>query len=131
MQTSSTGNFRPVGSESFGDQRLHPKPFDQQPLEAAAMISACAAAFQADGESSWNIEAIRAFNWFMGKNDLSLALVDVSNGSCCDGLHPDRRNENCGGESVVSYLLALFEIRQIALQGETKLNEVRLPVYSI
>jgi glycosyltransferase involved in cell wall biosynthesis len=131
MQTSSAGNFRPVGSESFGDQRQQPKPFDQQPLEAAAMISACAAAFQADGEPSWDAEAIRAFNWFMGKNDLGLVLVDVSNGSCCDGLHPDRRNENRGGESVVSYLLALFEIRQIALRGETKLNEVRVPVYSI
>jgi glycosyltransferase involved in cell wall biosynthesis len=131
MQTSSAGNFRPVGSESFGDQRQQPRPFDQQPLEAAAMISACAAAFQADGEPGWDTEAMRAFNWFMGKNDLGLALVDVANGSCCDGLHPDRRNENRGGESVVSYLLALFEIRQIALRGETKIKEVRLPAYSI
>jgi glycosyltransferase involved in cell wall biosynthesis len=131
MQTTSAGNFRPVGSESFGDHRQKPKPFDQQPLEAAATISACAAAFQADGEPHWDIEAMRAFNWFMGKNDLGLALVDVASGSCCDGLHPDRRNENRGGESVVSYLLALFEIRQIALRGETRLKEVRLPVYSI
>ncbi len=131
MQTSSAGNFRPVGSESFGDQRQLPKPFDQQPLEAAATISACAAAFQADAEPQWDTEAMRAFNWFMGRNDLGLSLVDVANGSCCDGLHPDRRNENCGGESVVSYLLALFEIRQIALRGETTVNEVRLPAYSL
>ncbi len=131
MQTTSTGNFRPVGSESFGDQRQKPKPFDQQPLEAAAMISACAAAFQADAEPQWDTEAMRAFNWFMGKNDLGVALVDAAIGSCCDGLHPDRRNENRGGESVVSYLLALFEIRQIALRGETSINEVRLPAYSI
>jgi glycosyltransferase involved in cell wall biosynthesis len=131
MQTSSAGNFRPVGSESFGDLRKMPKPFDQQPLEAAAMISACAAAFQADAEPQWDTEAMRAFNWFMGKNDLGVALVDVANGSCCDGLHPDRRNENRGGESVVSYLLALFEVRQIALRGDTRLKEIRLPAYSI
>ena len=34
-------------------------------------------------------------------------------GSCRDGLHPDRANENRGGESVVSYLLGLAEIRQL------------------
>jgi glycosyltransferase involved in cell wall biosynthesis len=130
VQTSSAGNFRPVGSDSFGDQRQVPKRFDQQPLEAAATISACAAAFLVDAKPFWDTEAMRAFNWFMGKNDLGLALVDVASGSCCDGLHPDRRNENRGGESVVSYLLALFEIRQIALRGEAKVTGVRLPAYS-
>ncbi len=131
MQTSPAGNFRPVGSKSFGDLRQWPNPFDQQPLEAAATISACAAAFQADAEPQWDAEAMRAFNWFMGKNDLGLSLVDVANGSCCDGLHPDRRNENRGGESVVSYLLALFEVRQIALRGDARLKDIRLPAYSI
>jgi hypothetical protein len=28
-------------------------------------------------------------------------------------LHPDRANENSGGESVVSYLLALAEMRRV------------------
>jgi hypothetical protein len=45
---------------------------------------------------------------------LSLPLVDLETGSCCDGLHPDRPNENRGGESVISYLLGLAEIRQLA-----------------
>jgi hypothetical protein len=43
-----------------------------------------------------------------------VALVDLHTGSCRDGLHPDRANENRGGESVVSYLLGLAEIRQLA-----------------
>ncbi len=129
LQTSASGHFRPVGSDSFGDQRQVPKPFDQQPLEALAMISACAAALQADPVGCWDLEAMRAFGWFMGKNDLGLPLVNVEDGSCCDGLHPERRNENCGGESVVSYLLALFEIRQIALRGEIQAREVRTPAY--
>ncbi len=130
IQTTSAGYFRPIGSDTFGHQRKHPEPFDQQPLEAAAMISACAAAFLADGDTRWDAEAMRAFAWFVGKNDLGLALVDIASGSCCDGLHPDRRNENRGGESVVSYLLALYEIRQISLRVDTKLKEVRLPAYS-
>jgi hypothetical protein len=113
LQTTATGFFRPVGSESFGDKRQQPQPFDQQPLEAAAAISACLAAWRADGDPKWRSDALRAFAWFHGSNDLSAALVDLETGSCCDGLHPGRTNENRGGESVVSYLLGLAEIRQL------------------
>jgi glycosyltransferase involved in cell wall biosynthesis len=114
QQTSAAGLFRPVGSESFGDKRQPPRAFDQQPLEATATISACLAAWRADGDVQWKADAGRAFAWFLGSNDLSSPLVDLETGSCCDGLHPDRTNENLGGESVVSYLLGLAEIRQLA-----------------
>jgi glycosyltransferase involved in cell wall biosynthesis len=113
-QTTPAGLFRPVGSKSFGDRRKTPRPFDQQPLEAAATISACLTAWRADGAAEWTINAERAFAWFLGANDLSTPLVDLETGSCRDGLHPDRANENRGGESVVSYLLGLAEIRQLA-----------------
>jgi glycosyltransferase involved in cell wall biosynthesis len=117
LQTSSGGFFRPIGSKSFGARRTQPLPFDQQPLEATASISACLAAWRADGEATWKAEAARAFAWFFDSNDLSLPLVDPETGSCRDGLHPDRANENRGGESVVSYLLSLAEMRQLARLG--------------
>jgi glycosyltransferase involved in cell wall biosynthesis len=117
QQTTPTGLFRPVGSQSFGARRTPPLPFDQQPLEATASISACLAAWRADGDPAWKSEATRAFAWFFGGNDLAVTLVDLETGSCCDGLHPDRANENRGGESVVSYLLSLAEMRQLARLG--------------
>jgi hypothetical protein len=55
---------------------------------------------------------VRAFGWFLGENDLQTQLVDPDTGSCSDGLHPDRPNENKGAESLLSYLLGLVEIRQ-------------------
>ncbi len=112
LQTTPAGRFRPVGSMSFGANRAHPLAFDQQPLEVAASISACLAAWRADGHDGWRAHAERALAWFFGNNDLSLPLVDLQTGGCCDGLHPDRPNENRGGESVVSYLLSLAEMRQ-------------------
>jgi glycosyltransferase involved in cell wall biosynthesis len=117
LQTSDSDFFRPVGSESFGDTRRQPRAFDQQPLEAAAAISACLAAWRADGDPQWKVEATRAFAWFFGKNDLSACVADRESGSCRDGLHPDRVNENRGGESAVSYLLSLGEIRKLARLG--------------
>jgi glycosyltransferase involved in cell wall biosynthesis len=118
LQTSKAGFFRPIGTQSFGDKRQQPQAFDQQPLEATAMISACLAAWRADGDSEWKADAGRAFAWFLGSNDLWLPLVDLETGSCRDGLHPDRANENRGGESVVSYLLSVAEIRQLAYRTD-------------
>jgi hypothetical protein len=114
QQTTPAGHFRPVGTANFGEQRQHPRAFDQQPVEATATIAACLTAWRADGDADWKAMATRAFAWFLGSNDLSVALVDPRTGSCRDGLHPDRANENRGGESVVCYLLGLAEIRQLA-----------------
>ena len=114
MQTAPAGFFRPVGSDTFGQHRPPPAAFDQQPLEAAASISACLCGLARRRRSEWRANAARAFAWFTGLNDLSFPLVDVETGSCRDGLHPDRPNENRGGKSVVSYLLGLAEMRQMA-----------------
>jgi len=114
VQTAPSGFFRPVGSQSFGDKRKPPLAFDQQPLEATATIAACLAAARVDGNAQWHRWADAAFAWFMGANDLGERLVDVDTGSCRDGLHPDRPNENRGGESVISYLLALVDMRRRA-----------------
>jgi glycosyltransferase involved in cell wall biosynthesis len=118
QQTSASGQFRPVGTEGFHDVRRQPRSFDQQPVEAAATIAASLAAWRADQDAEWKSEAARAFAWFLGSNDLSIPLVDLETGSCRDGLHPDRANENRGGESVVSYLLGLSEIRHMARIAE-------------
>jgi hypothetical protein len=114
QQTTTAGHFRPVGTAGFGEQRQRPRAFDQQPVEATATIAACLAAWRAEGDTEWKAMAARAFAWFLGNNDLSVALVDQHTGSCRDGLHPDRANENRGGESVVCYLLGLAEMRQLA-----------------
>jgi glycosyltransferase involved in cell wall biosynthesis len=113
LQTAPAGFFRPVGSDTFGEKRQQPQAFDQQPLEATATISACAAAWRAEGDVLWRAHIMRVFGWFLGDNDLGLALVDAETGGCRDGLHPDRANENRGGESVVCYLLSLAEIRRL------------------
>jgi hypothetical protein len=63
-------------------------------------------------EVHWLEEAQRVFRWFLGKNDLGVALYDETTGGCRDGLHPDRMNENQGAESTLSFLMALLEMRE-------------------
>ena len=127
QQTAPSGHFRPVGSGSFGRRNRPPEPFDQQPIEAAATISACLAAARVDKQSDWPRMARTAFDWFVGKNDLRASLVDPETGACMDGLHPDRPNENRGAESVVSYLLALVEMRRHA-ETSANVDRARRPL---
>jgi glycosyltransferase involved in cell wall biosynthesis len=123
LQTTPQGCFRPVGTDSFGAKQTPPQPFDQQPVEAAAAISACLAAWRVSGKGEWTAGAICAFDWFLGGNDLQTSLVDPSSGGCLDGLHPDRPNENRGAESALSYLLGLVEMRHFA-RSETSSSEI-------
>lgn len=114
-QTSPAGSFRPVGSNGFYRRGQECAQFDQQPIEAQATVSACIEAYQATGDPQWVAEARRAFEWFLGRNDLGLALYDAGTGGCRDGLHVDRLSQNQGAESTLAFLLALTE--QQALQN--------------
>ena len=111
LQRSNAGHFVPIGSNGFYQKGGERARFDQQPVEAQAMVSACLQAFRITGDKFWNKEARRAFEWFLGRNDLNLPIYDPTTGGCRDGLHPDRANENQGAESTLAFLQSLLELR--------------------
>ena len=110
-QRTADGYFAPIGSNGFYPRGGPKAEFDQQPVEACAMVSACLEAARVTSDKRWNEHAARAFNWFLGQNRLQQPLYDPSSGGCRDGLHPDRVNENQGAESTLSFLLALLDMR--------------------
>src|SRR2546430_12609707 len=88
--------------------------FDQQPVEACAVVSACLQAHRATGKGRWRKEAWSAFNWFLGDNDLQIALYDPTTGGCRDGLHPDRKSTRLNSShSQISY--AVFCLKKKTL----------------
>jgi glycosyltransferase involved in cell wall biosynthesis len=105
------GHFVPIGSNGFYKRGGVRARFDQQPVEAQAMVSACLEAHRITGDKNWYKEARRAFDWFLGRNDLHLPIYDPTTGGCRDGLHPDRPNENQGAESSLAFLQAVLELR--------------------
>lgn len=112
VQSADSGHFVPIGSNEFyvrGGERAR---FDQQPVEAHATVSACLEAWRTTREDWWLRESQKAFEWFLGRNDLGLPLYDPATGGCRDGLHPDRINQNEGAESTLSFMIALEEMRQ-------------------
>ena len=115
LQRTQAGNFRPIGSNGFYVKDGSRADFDQQPVEAQAMVSACLEAFRATEDDSWLAAARRTFEWFLGRNDLNVSLYDPATGGCGDGLHPDRVNENQGAESTLAFHLALAELNDAEL----------------
>ena len=109
----AAGHFVPIGSNGFYTKSGARARFDQQPVEAQAMVGACLAAWRVTSDESWRKEGRRAFEWFLGRNDLNAPLYDPTTGGCRDGLHPDRPNENQGAESTLAFLHSLLELRLI------------------
>lgn len=123
-------HFVPIGSNGFYQRGGERARFDQQPVEAQATVSACLEAYRITGDKRWRKEARRAFEWFLGRNDLNLPIYDPTMGGCRDGLHPDRANENQGAESTLAFLQAVLELRlaeTTPLAVETRTHEPEVP----
>ncbi len=112
LQTTEDDHFAPIGSNGFYRRGGVRARFDQQPIEAGAMVSACLDAGRLSDSHYWRQAAQRAFEWFLGRNDLKLSLYDSRTGGCRDGLHSDRVNQNQGAEATLAFLTALVEMKQ-------------------
>lgn len=111
QEQTRDGHASFIGSNGFYRQGGPKAQFDQQPVEAHAQVSACLEAYRVTLDGRYLAEATRAFEWFLGENDLGLPLYDPRTGGCRDGLHPDRVNQNQGSESTLAFLMSLLELR--------------------
>ena len=102
--------FTPVGNQGWYPRSGSKAQYDQQPLEAAAMIGASLEAYACTQNEEWVQLALTCYNWFLGKNDQQMTLYDHANGGCRDGLMSDGVNENQGAESTLAYLCSLLAI---------------------
>lgn len=88
-----------------GKQRAQ---FDQQPIEAASTVLMLKSAYETTGNKLYLSLQKRAFDWFLGENDLGIPLYDFKTKGCHDGLEAGGVNLNQGAESTLSFLLALL-----------------------
>ncbi|MEW6443628.1 MAG: glycosyltransferase family 4 protein [bacterium] len=113
MQSDPRGHLVPIGNAGWFPRGGRPARFDQQPIEAQSLIEACLEAYGITRDERWILEARRCLDWFLGRNDLNVSLVDFRTGGCCDGLTPDGPNRNRGAESTLAWLLSLLHVRAL------------------
>jgi len=110
IQTDPLGHYVPIGNHGWYSKNGYKARFDQQPVEAHAMIDACIEAHSLTGDDKWIGKARLCFDWFLGKNDLQVSLYDFTTKGCRDGLQSNGANQNQGAESTLAWLLSLLRM---------------------
>ena len=116
IQTNKDGHLSIVGTNGWYPRDGERARFDQQPIEAHALVEACVEAYHVTREKDWITQAEKAFNWFLGDNDLRQPLHDFTTGGCRDGLHADRINQNQGAESTLAWLMSLLLMHDLQME---------------
>jgi glycosyltransferase involved in cell wall biosynthesis len=102
---------RSKGSPGAGDDG------DEQPLDATALVEALTDAVVATGQRRYGGRAVRAFEWFLGRNRLGEPVYDFATGGCHDGLSGRSLNDNEGAESTLAFFQALLALEAAGLQS--------------
>lgn len=106
LKISRHGNYpSPVGNRGWYEQGKKPALYDQQPVDAAAMVLASLEAFSATKDEKYKIAAEEWLSWYEGNNILGKSLLETD-GAVHDGINEGWINPNCGAESVVTHILA-------------------------
>jgi hypothetical protein len=111
-QTAPAGHLSPIGNGWWPRGGVKSR-FDQQPIEATALLLAAEAAFLATADDRYRAVMEWAYGWFLGENDLGLSVAVPDRGACFDGLAPDGVNLNQGAESTLMWLIAAERIRAL------------------
>jgi len=117
IQTSPGGDFSPVGNDGWLPRGGDKGRFDQQPIEAMALVLASVAALEAGAGERFLRSAEMAYAWFLGGNDAGLPVAIPEEGSCHDGITPGGVNGNQGAESTIAWLTALEHMRATRTAG--------------
>jgi uncharacterized protein YyaL (SSP411 family) len=106
--TFNGSNFSFIGCHGWYKRGGTRTKFDQQPIEALSTVIMLKTAYEATGNNRFLTLQRKAFDWFLGKNDLHIPLYDSKTKGCSDGLMPDGANPNQGAESTLCFLLSLL-----------------------
>lgn len=112
VQTAPEGHLSPIGN-AWWPMNGERSRFDQQPIEATALLLAAEAAYAATGNPRYRAAMERAYAWFLGENDLGVRIAHPARGAGADGLTPKGKNRNEGAESTLMWLMAAEHIRAL------------------
>lgn len=102
---------------TLGRGPLDEKPaFDQQPIEVAALAEASARVANITQSPVWTERVQLGVDWFLGRNDAGLVMIDFDTGGGYDGLHKDAVNINQGAESTLA-MIATMQLRNYVQHG--------------
>ncbi len=104
----------PVGGRTMNTLA---RTFDQQPIEVAAMADACVRAWRCTHDEFWATGLRQCVGWFLGENELGVAMFNEHDGGGYDGLSAHGANLNEGAESTIAFLTTMQQARVFAVSS--------------
>ncbi len=103
-------HFSFIGCKGWYERGKTKATFDQQPIEAVSTVMMLRAAYDATQNDRFLTLQRKAFDWFLGANNLYIPVYNFRTKGCHDGLTQDGVNINQGAESTLSFLLSLLSV---------------------
>jgi glycosyltransferase involved in cell wall biosynthesis len=120
-------HFSFIGCKGWYERGGTRATFGQQPIEAASTVMMLRAAYDVTHDEKFLTFQRKAFDWFLGQNDLHIPLYDFRTKGCSDGLESDGVNANQGAESTLSFLLSLLTmVESYAIVHKKKVSDSEL-----
>jgi hypothetical protein len=110
QQVDDHGTVSLIGNDGWLLRSGERVRFDQQPVEAMALVEACAAAWRITHDNVWIERARTLLAWFTGANEIGICMIDPETGGCSDGLHTAGANLNQGAESTLAWIIAALTV---------------------
>ena len=109
-KTLGKDHFSFIGCKGGLERGATPAVFDQLPIDVASTVLMLKAAYESTENTQYLTLQRKAFDWFLGANDLHIPLYDSRTKGCYDALVPGGVNTNQGAESTLSFLLSLIDV---------------------
>jgi hypothetical protein len=104
--TMQNNYLSPVGSNGWYPKNGICAKYAQQSVDVMGMVMLLFKAYQVTQDNSYLDKMFTSYMWYLGKNDLNIAIYDFKSGGCNDGLEEYGVNKNKGAESSLSYLIS-------------------------
>lgn len=119
ISRDTKGGYAPIGNApmaqdawfKYGQKR--PYRFDQQPVDAGALVEACVQGYHVTAEPRFRKAANEAFGWYFGDNCHGIPVYNPKTGGVADALTQTGLNRNQGAESVLSIHLAYLALQTL------------------
>lgn len=98
--------FRVISNQTWYEPGKVTASQGEQPIDVAYTIIALSEFYDCFGKNDYFTMMTRAFEWYLGRNQLKQIVYNPISGGCLDGIEAKQVNINQGAEATTTYLMA-------------------------
>lgn len=98
--------FRVISNQTWYEPGKKCASEGEQPIDVAYTIIALSEFYVCFGKNDYLTKMTRAFEWYLGRNQLNQIVYNPISGGCLDGIESKQVNINQGAEATTTYLMA-------------------------